>query len=245
MKETLEFSDSINPADLISNITDIKTTLRAIYLSYEDKPTHFDKILEEIYKLDSEIKKVFDYFKNYTLNFIIKQDFTRADITQLYSDLGEELKDSYKILEKVLRDISVKYKDTFIARFGTPYADDKFFITGKYECLNYYFKLFNLTFKNVPNAPIPVNSYNTKTPTCTYEAICRRRELQDWIDIWLHPSETLPNWAIAENNALRPYLVGGEKFQREQANAFFDNNEYLRASGHIYENPLICDGAGG
>jgi hypothetical protein len=52
-------------------------------------------------------------------------------------------------------------------------------------------------------------------------------------------------WAILENDALRPYLIGGEKFQREQANAFFNNNECLRASGHIYENPLICDEAEG
>jgi hypothetical protein len=96
-----------------------------------------------------------------------------------------------------------------------------------------------------PNEQLPANTYDVKSPTCTYEAICRRRELQDWGQIWLQPSEPLPNWAIAENNALRPYLFGGEKFQRDQADAFFDNNECLRASGHIYENPLICDGAGG
>jgi hypothetical protein len=244
MKETLEFSDSINPADLISNITDIKTTLRAIYLSYEDKPTHFDKILEEIYKLDSEIKKVFDYFKNYTFNFIVKQGFTRADITQLYSDLAEVLKDSIKVLEKVLKDVAVKYKDTILARFCTPYADEKFFITGKYECLNYYFKLFNLTFRNVPEATIPANTYDIKSPTCTYEAIYRRRELQDWGQIWLHPSEPLPNWARAENDALRPYLIGGEKFKKDQADAFFNNNECLRDCRSSYENPLLCDSAG-
>jgi hypothetical protein len=46
-------------------------------------------------------------------------------------------------------------------------------------------------------------------------------------------------WAIAENNALKPWLRGGEKFQKDQADAYFRNNEALKERRKYLENPFF------